>query len=606
MSGMGRGGESNHGAIVSSFHEALASQGRVVLALLLPLALALAVAWIVANTLGYRDGKGTPEGQPAGARSRRRWPEPRGRQLLRVAFGLLWLLDGVLQLQANMPTGLPGSVVQPAATGSPGWLRDMVRLGLEVWERHPVTAAVAAVWLQVGLGLWLLFVARGRWSRLGGLVSVGWALTVWVFGESMGGMLAPGSSWLFGAPGAVLLYALAGGLLALPEHAWRDRRLGRRLLAGLGVWLIAMAVLQAWPGRGFWQGHGNTLSGMVEEMAETPQPHLLSALLRDFASFVASNPIAVNAFVVCALAAIGATLLSGRPRPIRIALYGAAALCLADWVLVQDLGVLGGTGTDPNSAIPTLILLLAGYLALVRAPLARDAAAPVPAAAAVPDFARARRLVLLVTAGAITALGAVPLALAATQPTATTLLASSIDGPATPVPGNLRPPDVHLIDQDSRPMSFASLRGRVVLMTYLDPVCNSDCPIIAQEFKQADRLLGAEARRVELVAIDANPLYRSTTILRTFDHQERLEGLSNWLYLTGSLSQLRRIWNAFEVGVSVPGGGAMVVHALGAAVLDTTGRVRWLANFDPGPATAVTQSSFAATLAGLARQTLGA
>ena len=53
-------------------------------------------------------------------------------------------------------------------------------------------------------------------------------------------------------------------------------RLGRAVLAGTGLFLAGMAVLQAWPGRGFWQGtsHGQpgTLAGMTRSMAQTPQP----------------------------------------------------------------------------------------------------------------------------------------------------------------------------------------------------------------------------------------------------------------------------------------------------------------------------------------------
>ena len=78
---------------------------------------------------------------------------------------------------------------------------------------------------------------------------------------------------MFGAPGAVLLYAVAGALIALPERAWYSPRLGRLMLAGIGLFLAGMAVLQAWPGRGFWQGisHGQpgTLAGMTGSMAQT-------------------------------------------------------------------------------------------------------------------------------------------------------------------------------------------------------------------------------------------------------------------------------------------------------------------------------------------------
>ena len=110
------------------------------------------------------------------------------------------------------------------------------------------------MWIQVGIGLWLLAAPRGNWSRLGGVASVAWGALVWVFGESFGGIFAPGASWLFGAPGAAVFYCLAGVLIALPETSWRKARLGRGILAAFGLFFIGMAVLQAWPGRGFWQG----------------------------------------------------------------------------------------------------------------------------------------------------------------------------------------------------------------------------------------------------------------------------------------------------------------------------------------------------------------
>jgi hypothetical protein len=43
-------------------------------------------------------------------------------------------------------------------------------------------------------------------------------------------------------------------------------------------------------------------------------------------------------------------------------------LGLADWALVEDLGSLGGVGTDPNSMVPMVMLSVAGYLVVTRAP----------------------------------------------------------------------------------------------------------------------------------------------------------------------------------------------------------------------------------------------
>ena len=95
-------------------------------------------------------------------------------------------------------------------------------------------------------------------------------------------------------------------------------------------------------------------------------------LVAAFAAFDQAHGFAVNLFAVAALAAVGAAFLSGRRRLIFPGLIAFTVLCLADWVLIQDLGFLGGVGTDPNSMIPFILLAGAGYLALVRP------AAPVP------------------------------------------------------------------------------------------------------------------------------------------------------------------------------------------------------------------------------------
>jgi hypothetical protein len=83
-----------------------------------------------------------------------------------------------------------------------------------------------------------------------------------------------------------------------------------------------------------------------------------------------------------ALAVIGLAFASGRRPLIRPAIAGFTLLCLADWVLVQDLGFFGGVGTDPGSMIPFVLLAVAGYLALTRVPAALPVpVSPAPAAA---------------------------------------------------------------------------------------------------------------------------------------------------------------------------------------------------------------------------------
>ena len=194
-----------------------------------------------------------------------------------------------------MPLGMAPQVIEPAATASPSWVQHLDNAMATVWSYHPVSVPAAAVWIQVGLGVWLLAASKGTWSRLGGVATVAWGLVVWMFGEAFGQILAPGQSWLFGLPGAVLLYCAAGALIALPETAWKAPRLGRWMLGALGTFWVGMALLQAWPGRGFWQGQPTrhstpgTLTSMVQQMAATSQPHLLSSWVNAFGQFDAAH-----------------------------------------------------------------------------------------------------------------------------------------------------------------------------------------------------------------------------------------------------------------------------------------------------------------------------
>jgi len=612
--GMNSGLSPDDPTLVAAFRSALLHQGLIAAAVFVLLLLAWGTA---------RNWAPAAEGPAPAA-------EPRGRQLLRIGFGLLWLLDGILQAQPKMPGGLPSQVIEPAAQASPRWVQDLVNAGGTIWSDHPVTAAAASVWIQAGIGIWLLAASRGRWSRAAGLASVAWGLVVWVWGESFGGIFAPGLSWLTGAPGAVLLYCVAGVLIALPLRAWGTPRTGRLLLAGAGTFFLGMAVLQAWPGRGYWQGttHGQpgTLAGMVDGMAQTSQPRVLSAMVSAFGSFDAAHGFAVNLFAVTALAAIGVALLAGRPRLAGAAVAAAAVLCLADWLLVQDLGFLGGLGTDPNSMIPTILLLAAGYLALTRLPAAEPATAkdPAPGAATadpaaappagsgwrgrLPERARTAlaatsiQTVTALGAVAVVAIGAAPMAAASVNRTADPILAQAIAGYSPPL--DMPAPAFRLTDTRGRTVTLASLHGKAVLLTFLDPVCTTDCPLIAQEFKSAGTLLGAQASQVELVAVAANPTYYSTQFTQAFTRQEGLAAVPNWLYLTGTLAQLQHTWGQYGIDVQDLPAGAMSAHNDLAFVIDRAGHIRQELSDDPGPGTVSTTSSFAALLADDARQAL--
>ena len=641
MPGMNSGLNPASPILVSAFRSALLQQWLII-ALIVA---ALLIAWGVTRTAIF--------GSMAGAPVAERWREPRARLVLRVGFGVIWLFDGILQAQPQMAGGLADQVIRPAAAPSPGWVQHLVNYGVNLWDYHPIQAASASVWIQVGIGLWMIVAVRGWSARLAGLAGVGWGLIVWAFGEAFGGIFAPGLTVLFGAPGAVLIYVVAGALLALPERAWDNpRRLGRLLLGGAGAFFLGMALLQAWPGRGFWQGtldgQPGSLTAMIKAMAGTAQPHALEVLVAGFGNFTAAHGFAVNLIAVVALAVVGAGLFIAAVRAdarlARIVVIAGAAFCLADWVLVEDLGFLGGLGTDPNSMVPFILVLTAGYLGLAPAPALAQAPAlaPAPATAgsaepptdaprpaadvteptSVPEpgpaaSARRGRVPGLVRAFAgapvpfvagvgalgVVLVGAAPMALATTNPNADPITAQAIAGST----GQFDTPAANftLTSQDGRQVSLSSLRGKVVLLTFLDPVCTTDCPLIAQEMRSADTMLGAKASNTELVAVVANPTYTSVAYTQAFTSQENLSEVPNWLYLTGSLSQLTAVWHHYGIEVENLPAGAMSAHNDLAFVISAGGTLTRELSDDPGPGTAATKSSFAGLMADSVLQTMG-
>ncbi|HEY1971424.1 MAG TPA: SCO family protein, partial [Pseudonocardia sp.] len=432
-----------------------------------------------------------------------------------------------------------------------------------------------------------------------------------------GGVFAPGLSWMFGAPGAVVFYCVAGGLIALPEHWWASERLGRVVLWAVGAFFVAMAVLQAWPGRGFWQGQSSpdatagSLAGMVQQMARTSQPRLFTSIVSGFAGFDAAHGWAVNLFVVAVLAVVGAGFFARDRRLLGAAVAAGLVVCLADWVLIEDLGFMGGVGTDPNSMIPMALVFVAGWLAVTRPSLRLDEnVVPI----SIPDHGGWKqrlaanptytfRAVAALAAVGVVLVGAAPMAVAAVEPNADPILAAAVDG--LPQPADFIVPAFSLVDQNGRPVTAAGLRGKVIALTFLDPVCTSDCPVIAQEFRAAAALLGADAGRVELVAVDANPRYISPDYLAAFTSQEHLAGVANWLYLTGTLPQLQAMWKAFSIDIEYSPGGSMILHNDVGFVIDADGRGRYILDTDPGPASGATSSSFAVTLAHTLRTVIG-
>ena len=81
--------------------------------------------------------------------------------------------------------------------------------------------------------------------------------------------------------------------------------------------------------------------------------------------------------------------------------------------------------------------------------------------------------------------------------------------------------------------------------------------------------------------------------------------MPNWLFLTGTLSQLASVWHHYGIEVANLPAGAMSAHNDLAFVISADGRMRQELSDDPGPGTSATTSSFAVLLADSVLKTMG-
>jgi cytochrome oxidase Cu insertion factor (SCO1/SenC/PrrC family)/thiol-disulfide isomerase/thioredoxin len=139
--------------------------------------------------------------------------------------------------------------------------------------------------------------------------------------------------------------------------------------------------------------------------------------------------------------------------------------------------------------------------------------------------------------------------------------------PGTPL--SAPAPDFTLTDQFNRPVSLHSFRGKVVILAFNDSLCTTICPLTTTAMLDAKRMLGAAGTRVQLLGIDANPTATAVKDVRAYSEAHGM--VHQWLFATGSLAQLRRVWRAYNIGVAIQSG--QIDHTPALFVIDPHGRL---------------------------------
>ena len=308
----------------------------------------LAVSGPVATSRTGAPGRIAAPGRSAALDTRRK---------LQLALAVLWLLDGILQYQPSMFSHSFPQLLAGGAHGNPAIVAGPISWSANTIGHHLVAlnAVFATIQLALGLGI-----AWRPTVKVALAASVAWSLGVWWFGEGLGGVLTGKASPVNGAPGAVILYAVAAILLwpaerdaAAPFAA--ARAVGRR--AAQASWLVlwgSLAFFALLPGSRAPQA----ISDMISAMAPG-EPGWLGWLDTHAASALGHQglPASIVLAGVLALIAAGVYLPARSVRAIiALALVVAAALGLA-----QGLGgVFTGSGTDLNTG-PLLALIALAF-----------------------------------------------------------------------------------------------------------------------------------------------------------------------------------------------------------------------------------------------------
>ena len=275
------------------------------------------------------------------------------RRGIQIALGLIWLLDGILQFQSYMYSRefIP-ETIEPMLSMQPAWVAHSIH-----WAGH-IAGSDLSLWntlfalIQCAIGVGLICRPTVKPALV---LSFGWVLVVWWFGEGFGMLLMNMGSPFNGAPGAVLLYAVVG-VLAWPTGR-RDNRsaaasgpLGER--GGLAVWSAVWGCsVLLWLEILFRPVY--SISGSLIEASWDSMPWL-SNLQRSLSTALEGDGKAIAAILLAVSLVIAAGVWT---RWRRETLILGILVSLVYWMLGQSLGGLTtGSATDPNVG-PLFVLL---------------------------------------------------------------------------------------------------------------------------------------------------------------------------------------------------------------------------------------------------------
>ena len=120
--------------------------------------------------------------------------------VMRVMFGIIWVIDGALKLQPGFVGAFP-SVVEAVSTGQPAFLHGWFSFWNSLTLANPTMFVYGEATLEIGLGALLVLGLFRKVAYVGGFF---FSLLIWSVGEGFGGPYTAATTDI----GAGIIYAL--------------------------------------------------------------------------------------------------------------------------------------------------------------------------------------------------------------------------------------------------------------------------------------------------------------------------------------------------------------------------------------------------------------
>lgn len=110
-------------------------------------------------------------------------------------------------------------------------------------------------------------------------------------------------------------------------------------------------------------------------------------------------------------------------------------------------------------------------------------------------------------------------------------------------------PDVRIIDQNGKPLSFYSdlIKGRNVAINFIFTTCTNICPVLTATFRRVQVELEKSQSDIKLISVSVDPTVDTPERLRDF--ADKFKAGPGWTFVTGEKSDIDTLLRQLGAGV---------------------------------------------------------